>query len=576
MSTPGYDLSLGQAWPSIRVVLTELRVRNVAVIESAIVPFASGLNVLTGETGAGKSILVDALLLVCGGRARSDVIRSDADTATVEAVFDVSGCATARAVLEHAGISLEEDEIVVRRELTRSGRHRAFVNDSAVTVGLLERLGECLVEVHGQHEQQRLLEPAMQLELLDRFADVEDMAARVGELFSTYRTAQEAVEQGRAAERERAQREDMLRFQVSELDGARLRVGEEDALRAERRRLQHAGRFSSGLAEVGELLAYTNESATASVARAARVLADLARLDPAFGAPVEALDGAAAQIEDAMATIQRLRDSISVEPGRLEEVDERLDVLGRLRRKYGDTDEAMLKFRDEAAAEFARLGHAEATLAEHERTLGALGRELDTVAAALSERRAAAAARLAAQAQREIRTLGMDRAVLAIAVDRSPAAAVTAHGLDRVEFQLSANPGEEARPLARVASGGELSRVMLALITVLAAADPVPTMIFDEVDAGVGGRLAAIVADKLSLAARRRQVLCVTHLPQIAARADQHLRVDKTVRAGRSRAAATALAASERIEEVARMLAGDAVTETARRHARELLAAKRG
>jgi DNA repair protein RecN (Recombination protein N) len=340
------------------------------------------------------------------------------------------------------------------------------------------------------------------------------------------------VEQGRAAERERAQREDMLRFQVTELDEAQLRVSKKEALRAKRQRLQHAGRFSSGLAEVGELLVSTNQSATGCVARAARVLADLARLDPAFGAPVEALDGAAAQIEEAMATIQRLRDSISVEPGRLEEVDERLDVLGRLRRKYGDTEEAMLKFREEAAAELARLGHADATLAEHERLLGVLGRELDAVAAGLSERRAAAAARLAAQAQREIRTLGMDRAVLAIAVDRCPADAVTAHGLDRVEFRLSANVGEEARPLARVASGGELSRVMLALITVLAAADPVPTMIFDEVDAGVGGRLASIVAERLSLAAQRRQVLCVTHLPQIAARADQHLRVDKRVRAG--------------------------------------------
>jgi DNA repair protein RecN (Recombination protein N) len=556
-------------------VLTELRVRNLAVIESVVVPLASGLNVLTGETGAGKSILVDALLLVCGARASSDVIRSDAATATVEAVFALAGCAAARAILDEAGIPPEDDEIVVRRELARSGRHRAFVNDSPVSVGLLERLGESLVEVHGQHEQQRLLQPATQLELLDRFAGLEEMAARTADLFSRYRTGRDAVEQGRAAERERAQREDLLRFQVSELDAARLHVGEEEALRAEWRRLQHAGRFASGLAEVGDLLAHANESATVSVSRAARVLADLARLDPAFGAPIEALDGASALIEDAMAAVQRLRDSISVEPGRLEEVDERLDVLKRLGRKYGDSEEAMLKFRDEAAAELARLGQHEATLAEHEQMLAAMGEELDTLAAALSDRRAIAAARLSGQAQREIRTLGMDHARVSIVVERRSREAMTARGLDRLEFGLSANPGEDPRPLARVASGGELSRVMLGLVTVLATAHPVPTMIFDEVDAGVGGRLAAVVADKLSLAARGRQVLCVTHLPQIAARADHHLRVDKHVRSGRSRAGATVLGGSARVDEVARMLAGDAVTETARRHARELLGAKR-
>ena len=556
-------------------MLTELRVRNFAVIESAVVPFAAGLNVLSGETGAGKSILVDALLLVCGARASSELIRDHADTATVEAVFDVSRCPSARAILDEAGIVLEDQHIVVRREIARSGRHRAFVNDSAVTVALLERLGESLVEVHGQHEQQRLLQPATQCQLLDEFAGVGEMAARVSDLFARYRTARDAVEQARATERERAQREDILRFQVSELDAARLRVGEEESLRMERRRLQHAGRFATGLTEVGELLSAAQGSANACVARAARVLTDLARLDPTLGGPVEALDAASAQIEDAMAAVTRLRDGISAEPGRLEEVDERLDVLSRLRRKYGDSEEAMLKFRDEATAELARLAHHEATMAEQERLAAALGIELHSQAVALSERRVAAGARLAAQAQREVRTLGMEHAVLAIAVERRPDEAVGPHGLDRVEFRLAANPGEEPRALNRVASGGELSRVMLALITVVAAADPVPTRIFDEIDAGVGGRLAGVVADKLSVAAKRRQVLCVTHLPQIAARADHHLRVDKSVRGGRSRAAASPLTGSERVDEVARMLAGDAVTETARRHARELLAAKR-
>jgi DNA repair protein RecN (Recombination protein N) len=556
-------------------MLRELRIKNLAVVEAVTVPFAGGFNVLTGETGAGKSILVDALLLVCGGRAQGDVIRTDAESGTVEAVFDVFANAEARAVLEAAGLSGEEGELVVRRELARSGRHRAFVNDSAVTVGLLERLGQYLVEVHGQHEHQRLLEPARQLALLDRFADVEELAGRVAELYAKYQEAQEAVERGRAAERDRAQREDLLRFQVSELDAARLRPGEEEELRTERRRHQHTERFVSGLVEVTGHLVEASDSATDRVARATRVLRDLGRLDPSFAAPAEALEVAAAQIEDALASIQHLSDSLVFDPGRLELIEERLDALARLRRKYGDSEEAMIAFREAAAAELARLARHEEILVEQERMLGELVSELGDSAARLADRRAGAAGQLQTQAQREMRRLGMDRAVLDITIDRRDAAAVTARGVDRVEFRFSANPGEEPRPLARVASGGELARIMLALTTVLAAADAVPTMIFDEVDAGVGGRLASVVADTLAAAARGRQVLCVTHLAQIAARADHHVRVEKTVRGGRSRASATALGAAERVDEVARMLAGDAVTDTARRHARELLAARR-
>ena len=551
-------------------MLCELRIKNFAVVEGITVPFAPGFNVLTGETGAGKSILVDALLLVCGGRAQADVVRADAETATVEAVFDVVDNAEAKAVLDAAGLGAD-DQLVVRRELTRSGRHRAYVNDSPVTVTLLERLGACLLEVHGQHEHQRLLEPARQLALLDRFAEVEELADRVAELHAKYQEAHQAVTQGRAAERDRAQREDLLRFQVSELDAARLSPGEDEELRTERRRLQYAERLLTGLVEVTAHLAEAPDSAADRIARAIRVLHDLGRLDPSFRAPTEALEAAAAHIEEAGTVIQRLRDTLTLDPGRLEAIDERLDALGRLRRKYGETEEAMLTFRDAAALELARLGRHEEILLEQERMLGGLATELYDSATTLTDRRAAAAARLQTRAQRELRRLGMDRAILEIALDRRALGEVTARGLDRVEFRFSANPGEEPRALSRVASGGELSRIMLAMATVLAAADPVPTMIFDEVDAGVGGRLASVVAEALAAAAQGRQVLCVTHVAQIAARAHHHVRVEKSVRGGRSRAAAAALRAVERVDEVARMLAGDTVTETARRHARELL-----
>ena len=552
-------------------MLLEIRVRNFAVIDAVTTSFGPGLNVLTGETGAGKSMLLDAILLIRGARAQSDVIRTDTDTATVEAVFEVTPRGPAAAVLDEAGLGLEQGQVVVRRELARSGRHRAFVNDSPVTVGLLERLGDHLVEIHGQHEHQRLLEPARQLDLLDRFADAEELRDRVGDLFVKHRTAGAELERARTAERDRAQREDLLRLQVAELDGARLRAGEEDELRVERRRLQHSERLSAGLTEAAALLHEDESSAMSRLHRAARLLRDLARLDPAFATPADAVDGAGALLEDALAAVRSLRESVTVTPRRLEAIDERLDTLTRLKRKYGDTEAAMLAFRAEASGELDRLGRHEAIVAEQERLLAELESELSGAAHELSKRRQEAAERFAGQAARELRQLGMERARFEIAVARAPLTEIGPRGLDRVEFRLSTNPGEDVRPLARIASGGELSRTMLALKAILARADRVPTMIFDEVDAGIGGRVAAVVAQKLAAAAEGRQVLCVTHLAPIAARATHHVRVVKAVRGGRTRVSAEPVSGDARVEEIARMVAGDRITETARGHARELL-----
>src|SRR5438046_6159719 len=410
-------------------MLRELRIRNFAVIESVAVEFRPGLNVLTGETGAGKSLLIDAILLVLGARAQTDVIRSDADAATVEAVFDVEPRGPVAVTLEEAGLALDDGVLVARRELSRSGRHRACLTDAAVTVGLLERLGDHLVEVHGQHEHQRLLEPARQLELLDRFADTEELRERVAGLVATFRAARAEAERMRAAERDRAQREDLLRFQLSELDGARLRPGEEEELRQERRRRQYADKLTAGLADVAALLDDDRDSATARLHRAARVLGDLARLDPAFAAPIEPLDAARAQLEEVRAAVRGLRDSVTLEPGRLEGIDERLDALTRLKRKYGDTEEAMVKFRDEVPAELDRLARHEEILAAEERRLGELHADPAQAATAPSGRRRAAAARRAPAVERELRALGMERSVFRIGVERAELEAVSPRGL---------------------------------------------------------------------------------------------------------------------------------------------------
>jgi DNA repair protein RecN (Recombination protein N) len=549
-------------------MLRELRVRDLAVIENVAVPFQAGLNVLTGETGAGKSILIDAVLLLRGARAQADVIRSEAESALVEGVFAVDPGSAAAEVLNHSGLSTENQEIVVRRELTRAGRHRAFVNDSPVTVALLERLGDHLVEVHGQHEHQRLSEPARQLEILDRFAGAEGVGSRVATLYAKHRAACDELEHVRAAERDRAQREDLLRFQVSELEAARLRPGEEAELRAERRRLQYAERLLAGLGEAEAQLDDERDSALSRIGRAARILRDLGRLDASFAAPAEPLDAAAVLLDEALRALRTLRHEAAAEPGRLEEVEERLEVIARLRRKYGESEDTMLAFQKAAAVELERLARHEEIVAEGERLQGQLQAELEATANELAERRAAAARRLQARVEREIRALGIERGLFRIALE--PLGAVSARGSDRAEFRLSANPGEEPRALARVASGGELSRTMLALLAVLAAADEVPTVIFDEVDAGIGGQTAGVVGDRLATVAEQRQVLCVTHLAQIAARAGHHLRVAKIVHGGRARATIEPLAARERVSELARMLGGE--TKAALSHARELLA----
>jgi DNA repair protein RecN (Recombination protein N) len=550
-------------------MLRELRVRDLAVIENVTVPFGPGLNVLTGETGAGKSILIDAVLLLLGARAQADSIRSAAEAARVEGVFALGPHSPAAEILDEAGLSLEDGEIVVRRELVRSGRHRAFVNDSPVTVALLERLGSRLVDVHGQHEHQRLSGAGTQLEILDRFAGVEALSQRVAALYAKHRVASEELARLGAAERDRAQREDLLRFQVSEVDAAHLRPGEEEELRSERRRLQHAERFLAGLGEAEVQLDDESGAALARIGRAARVLRDLGRLDPAMAGPAETLDAAAALLDEALGAIRRLRQGIAAEPRRLDDVEERLEVIARLKRKYGESAEAMLSFRAAAAAELERLTRHEEIVAEQERLQNQLQAELEAAASELSERRGTAGRRLAALVEREIRALGMERGLFRIALERQ--AAPSAHGWDRVELRLAANPGDEPRALARVASGGELSRTMLALLAVLAAAEDVPTVIFDEIDAGVGGPIAAVVGDRLGVVAQRRQVLCVTHLAQIATRARHHLRVTKAVRGGRARAIVETLAGEVRVSEIARMLGGE--TQAAVRHARELLAA---
>ena len=563
-------------------MLRELSIRNLAVVEEAVVPFAPGLNVLTGETGAGKSIVVDALLLITGARAQLDWIRTGADTALVEAVFEMDPAGPVAALLDEAGHHPGDGQLVIKRELARSGRHRAFVNDGAATVGLLERLGELLVELHGQHEHQRLMEPARQLLLLDRFAEALDRRERVGALVRTWEEARAALDRLRSEMREGARQEDLYRFQLAEIDDVRLKDGEEDELRAERSRLQHAERIVAGLQETVGLLYEEPQSATTRLSRAAALLRDLSRYEPDAAASIEAIEGAQAYLEDVVGRARALRDRAVFDPERLEQIDARLDTIVKLKRKYGDSVAAILAHRQEVATALDRITRHDAIAEEMERAVAEAAAAAGAEAAALSQARTRGAERLERLIQKEIRGLGMEHGRFRVALRREPAAVgelaagpdgwrVGPRGAESAELLLSANPGEDLRPLAKVVSGGELSRVMLAAKTVLAAADDVPVLVFDEVDAGIGGRVADVVGQKLAASAAGRQVLCVTHLAPIAAYAGQHLLVEKRVARGATRTSVTLLPAAARVDELARMLGGERVTEASRRHARELL-----
>ena len=567
-------------------MLRELTIRNLAVLEEGKVAFAAGLNVLTGETGAGKSIVIDALLLVRGARVQADLIRTGAETASVEAVFEVPPSGPVAAVLDEAGHAPADGQLVIKRELSRSGRHRVFVNDSAATAGLLERLGDVLVEIHGQHEHQRLMEPARQLDLLDRFADCEEVRLRLGELWRRWDTARSELARIRDEAREGARKEELYRWELSEIDAVQLRDGEEDELRGERRRLQNAERIYAGLQEVMDLLQEDAQAAGARLGRAASLLRELSRFDPDVGAPIEALEGAQAYVEDAVARARALRDRAVMDPDRLRLVDERLDAISGIKRKYGETAAAVSAYREEIARGLDRIERHDAIVEEMQAEVARASEAAGRQGRGLSETRTEAAPRLERLIQRELRTLGMDHARFRVALRRETAGTedlasgpdgwrLGARGAESAEFLLSANPGEELKPLAKVVSGGELSRTMLAIKTILAASEDVPSMVFDEVDAGIGGRVADAVGHKLRQTAAGRQVLCVTHLAPIAAYAEHHLLVEKRVAKGATKTTVTALDAGGQVEEIARMLGGERITDASRRHARELLKAAR-
>jgi len=550
-------------------MLTELRIRNFAIIESLTLPLARGFNVLSGETGAGKSIIVGALGLLLGERASTDLIRTGADRATVEGVFDVADRPEIAVLLDERGIDAEESFVVLKREIAGAGRARAWVNGTTVSAAILAEVGRLLVNLHGQHEAQTLLDPDAQRRILDAFAGATEGASAVRDAYDTLAHLRREIADLQRRRADAEKRADYLRHVVQEIETAKLTDGEDVRLEDEARRLENAEELRELSTGIVECIEGEEESALQRMASVERLLSTIQRVDPTLARLQELYDTAYYNLEALAREMTEYEASVELDPERLEEVRRRRDLLYRLTKKYGPTVADVIEAGRTARGELDLVDSADLdlrALEERERTAAQALRER---AAALTALRTQASERLGRAVDAVLPDLGMPDGRFHAAL--VPLRDVGPDGAEAVEFRVSLNVGHEERPLARVASGGELSRVMLALKTILARLDRVPTLIFDEVDAGIGGRVGLQVGETMRRVASYHQVFAITHLPQIAARAHHHILVSKGARGGVTTADVAVLDGDPRVTELARMLGGDPESTVSRAHARELL-----
>jgi DNA repair protein RecN (Recombination protein N) len=559
-------------------MLLELRAENYAVIDHAVAEFGPGLNLLTGETGAGKSILIDALALLLGGKASSDVVRFGAERAVLGCVFEAT--AGAEEILEANGIDPEGDEILLRREIAGSGKGRVFVNNQPATVGVLRLLAPELALVHAQSETLVAFDAAQQRILLDRFGDIS--SEEVGAAFGRWKDLEAKIQELRSVEQDRLRLMDLWSFQAKEIESAAIVDAEEDVrLETEKRVLANSERLFAGATAAQELLYEAEVSAETLLGGALRHVEDLSRFDAQFKETASQLAAAKASVEDAAATLRDFAGKVTASPERLVEIEDRLAALDRLKRKYGASLGEVMAFGEDVAGKLADLENRDARLAELEKDLTIAAAKYMVVARKLSAERSAAAKKLAKVAERQINELAMNARFEVGVMAREDVEAWTAYGWDRVECRIATNPGEPLKPLTEIASGGEMSRVMLALkVSVEEGANAAAkkrktalprTLVFDEIDIGIGGRAAEAVGQKLKTLAGAQQVICITHLPQIAAFADQHFLIEKGERGGRTHTGVRRMKPEERVEEIARMLSGANLTETSLRHAEQML-----
>ncbi len=550
-------------------MLTELRIRNFAIIESVTLPLGEGFNVLSGETGAGKSIIVGALGLLLGERASADLIRSGAEKATVEGVFDVSSVRGIAKLADEKGIEVEDDTLVLKREIATGGRGRAWINGAPVTATVLAEIGRQLVNLHGQHDAQTLLDGESQRRILDAFGGAETLADQVRRTYGELSTVRREITTLTARRAEAEKRADYLRHVAKEIEDARLSPGEDTKLEDEARVLENADELRTLATTLNDLLSGEEASVLGQLGAAQRPLTSIERIDPSAARMQELFDAGFYALQELARSVEDYAGSVDLDPSRLEEVRQRRDRLFGLLKKYGPTLDNAIESGRSARAELDLIDTAQFDLANLTAREAEARRRLSGEAEKLSDMRLSAGKKLARSVDALLPQLGMPDGKFTVAlISRDEP---TAEGAEDVEFRVALNVGHEDRPLARVASGGELSRVMLALKTILARVDHVPTLIFDEVDAGIGGRVGLQVGDTLRRVAKEHQVFAISHLPQIAARAHHHIVVAKGAKGGVTTADISVLQGTSRVNEIARMLGGDPESKVSRAHAKELL-----
>jgi len=554
-------------------MLQQLQITNFALIERLSIEFGPGLNILTGETGAGKSVVIDALSAVLGERVGSEMIRSGCERALVEAAFEVSASEEVKRTLAELGFEDDDGLLLLSREI--GGRGGCRINGRMATVSLLKQIGQSLVDIHGQHEHQSLLSVDRHIELLDRWTGEELLGLRrqMAEQYRALKSLRTELSRLQTDARERARMLDLYRFQVAEIESAGLRAGEEEELMTDRSRLANAEKLHAATSCALDLLRDGESPALDRLGEVVRQLEGLAAIDEELAPALEAANSLLYATEELARDLRVYQEKIEFNPHRLEQVEERLDVLRNLKKKYGATVEEILAYRDEAAQRVEELSHSEERGEELAGQIEALEAECRRIAARLTELRTRSAKRFEKAVVSDLADLAMEKTRFSVAIEP---AELSETGADRVEFLISPNPGEPLKPLARIASGGEMSRIMLALKTLLARVDGVPTLVFDEIDAGIGGRTAIVVGTKLAKVAESSQVLCVTHLPQIAGRADRHFSIEKAAQGERTVITVTPLEGEDRVREIARMLGATGDAGAAVDHARELLGGKVG
>jgi DNA repair protein RecN (Recombination protein N) len=550
-------------------MLTELRIRNFAIIEQVTLPLGEGFNVLSGETGAGKSIIVGALGLLLGERASADLIRSGAEKATVEGVFDVSKLKGIAALADDHGIEVEDDTLVLKREIAANGRGRAWINGATVTATVLAEIGRQLVNLHGQHDAQTLIDGESQRGILDAFGGAEPHASMVRGIYADLSSVRHEITSLSSRRAEAEKRADYLRHVAKEIDDAHLASGEDARLEDEARVLENADELRTLANSLNELLSGDDASVLSQLGAAQRPLTSIERIDPSAARMQELFDAGFYALQELARSVEDYAESVELDPARLEEVRQRRDRLFGLLKKYGPTLDNVIEAGRSARAELDLIDTAQFDLANLMAREAEARRRLSAEAEKLSEMRLTAAKKLAKAVDALLPPLGMPDGHFSVALTARDEP--TAEGGEDVEFRVALNVGHEDRPLARVASGGELSRVMLALKTILARVDRVPTLIFDEVDSGIGGRVGLQVGDTLRRVAKEHQVFAISHLPQIAARAHHHIVVAKGAKGGVTTADITVLEGTSRVSEIARMLGGDPESKVSRAHAKELL-----